>query len=55
MLLEDAGISTALKITPGQIASVSGDRSLPQAPALGIWRFYGPGTRRAVADVRMAI
>eukprot|EP01046_Picozoa_sp_COSAG06_P081173 COSAG06_NODE_28361_length_575_cov_135.340336_1_plen_68_part_10 len=31
-LLEDAGISTDLTITPGQTVSVSGDPSLPQAP-----------------------
>ena len=32
-LLEDAGISTDLTITPGQTVSVSGDPSLPQAPS----------------------
>eukprot|EP01046_Picozoa_sp_COSAG06_P042192 COSAG06_NODE_5342_length_3537_cov_39.550055_6_plen_278_part_01 len=39
MLLEDAGISTALTITSGQKVSVSGDRSLPQAPLWGSSRF----------------
>ena len=39
MLLEDAGISTALTITPGQIVSVTGDRSLPQAPLWGSGTF----------------
>jgi hypothetical protein len=34
-LLEDAGISTDLTITPGQTVSVSGDPSLPQAPSWG--------------------
>lgn len=34
-LLEDAGISTDLTITPGQTVSVSGDPSLPQAPRWG--------------------
>ena len=35
MLLEDAGISTPLTITPGQSVSVTGDRSLAQAPLWG--------------------
>lgn len=35
MLLEDAGITTDLTITPGQSVSVSGDRSLAQAPLWG--------------------
>ena len=35
MLLEDAGISTDLTITPGQTVSVSGDRSLAQPPLWG--------------------
>ena len=39
MLLEDAGISTALTITPGQIVSVTGDRSLPEAPLWGSGTF----------------
>ena len=34
-LMEDAGISTDLTITPGQTVSVSGDPSLPQAPSWG--------------------
>eukprot|EP01045_Picozoa_sp_COSAG04_P010895 COSAG04_NODE_683_length_11182_cov_15.270775_10_plen_412_part_00 len=33
MLVEDAGISTDLTVTPGQIVSVTGDPSLPQPPA----------------------
>ena len=33
MLVEDAGISTALVVTPGQVVSVTGDPSLPQPPA----------------------
>ena len=35
MLLEDAGISTDLIVTPGQTVSVSGDRSLAQPPLWG--------------------
>jgi hypothetical protein len=34
-LLEDAGISTDLTITPGQTVSVNGDPLLPQAPSWG--------------------
>ena len=33
MLMEDAGISTDLPITPGQIVSATGNPSLPVAPA----------------------
>jgi len=35
MLLQDAGISTALVVRPGQDVSVSGDRSLAQPPLWG--------------------
>ena len=35
MLMEDAGISTDLIITPGQTVSVTGDRSLAQPPLWG--------------------
>ena len=35
MLLEDAGISTNLIITPGQTVSMTGDRSLAQPPLWG--------------------
>ena len=35
MLLQDAGISTALVVRPGQDVSVSGDRSMAQPPLWG--------------------
>ena len=39
ILVEDAGITTALVIRPGQIVSVSGDRPLVQAPLWGSGEF----------------
>jgi hypothetical protein len=39
LLVEDAAISTDLEIRPGQSVTVSGDRSLPSAPAWGTGGF----------------